>query len=67
MNRFLARQLLLDKIESARRMRADAERARVEKLRRQNRGRSRGATQRMLDDKSRHADKKKLRRGVEFD
>ena len=61
MNRFLARKLLLDKIESARRARAEAERAQVEKLRRQKRGRSRGAKQRMLADKSRHADKKKMR------
>ena len=64
MNRFLARKLLLDKIEAIRRSRAEAERARVEKLRRQKRGRSRGAKQRMLADKARHADKKKLRRGV---
>ena len=33
MNRFLARHLLLDKIEARRRTQADAERARVEKLR----------------------------------
>jgi len=67
MNRFLARKLLLDKIEAIRRSRAEAERARVEKLRRQKRGRNRGAKQRMLADKARHADKKKLRRGVGFE
>ncbi len=61
MNRFLARKLLLDKIESARRARAEAERSQAEKLRRQKRGRSRGAKRRMLADKSHHADKKKLR------
>src|SRR6185437_4827681 len=55
MNRFLARKLLLDKIESIRRERASAERARVEKARRQKRKRSKGAKERMLADKSRHA------------
>src|SRR5215510_6260318 len=35
LNRFIARKLLLDKIESDRRDRAAAERARIEKLRRQ--------------------------------
>src|SRR5438128_8974251 len=34
MNRFIARRLLLDKLEAARRSRAAAERARIEKLRR---------------------------------
>ena len=67
LNRFLARKLLLEKIESDRRARADAERARVEKIRRQKRGRSRGAKLRMLADKARHADKKRLRRRVELD
>src|ERR1041385_8218573 len=43
MNRFIARKLLLDKIESARRERANAERARIEKARRQKRKRSAGA------------------------
>src|SRR6185436_8837421 len=48
LNRFLARKLLLDKIEEDRKRRADAERARLEKLRRQKRGRSAGARERML-------------------
>src|SRR5262245_24912675 len=48
LNRFLARKLLLDKIEERRKSRADAERGRLEKLRRQKRGRSRAAKQRML-------------------
>lgn len=62
LNRFLARKLLLDKIEARRKSRADAERARIEKLRRQKRGRSRAAKQRILADKSRHAAKKESRR-----
>jgi protein subunit release factor B len=62
LNRFLARKLLLDKIEARQRARAAAERARVEKLRRQKRGRSRAARQRMLADKSHHRAKKESRR-----
>lgn len=62
LNRFLARKLLLDKIEARQKSRADAERARIEKLRRQKRGRSRAAKQRMLADKSHHAAKKESRR-----
>ena len=62
LNRFLARKLLLDKIEAVRRSRVDAERARMEKARRAKRGRSRAAKQRVLADKSHHAAKKSLRR-----
>jgi peptide chain release factor len=64
LNRLLARQLLLDKIEAARKARQEAERARLETIRRQKRGRSRGAKERMLADKSRHARKKVERRRV---
>jgi protein subunit release factor B len=66
-NRLLARGLLLDKIQSRRQSQADAERARVEKLRRQKRPRSRGAKERMLADKSRRAAKKGSRRRVDLD
>ena len=62
LNRIHARKLLLDKIEARQKARVEAERARVEKLRRQKRGRSRAAKQRMLADKSHQAAKKKLRR-----
>jgi protein subunit release factor B len=62
LNRFLARKLLLDKMEARQKSRADAERARLEKLRRQKRGRSRAAKQRMLADKSHHAARKESRR-----
>src|SRR5438093_11575399 len=41
-NRLIARGLLLDKIQARRQSQADAERARIEKLRRQKRPRSRG-------------------------
>ncbi len=61
MNRFLARQMLLDKIEEGRRAVAAAERARIEKVRRQKRPRSRGAKERILASKSRQSNKKRLR------
>jgi peptide chain release factor len=64
LNRFIARRLLLDKIEALKRGYVDAERARIEKIRRQKRRRSRRAKARMLADKSHHADKKASRRPV---
>jgi len=64
LNRFIARKLLLDKIESMRRERAAKERARFEKLRRQKRPRSRAAKERMLAQKSRHSAKKEFRKRV---
>ena len=67
LNRAIARQLLLDKIEARRRARADTERARIEKLRRQSRKRSHGAKNRMLADKARHSAKKGFRRSVPMD
>jgi protein subunit release factor B len=67
LNRFIARKLLLDKIESDREQRAAAERARIEKLRRSKRKRSRGAKERMLADKARQSQKKANRRSVSFD
>jgi protein subunit release factor B len=67
MNRFIARKLLLDKIESARRERAAAERARIEKARRQKRKRSGAAKDRMLANKARQSEKKKARRNLPLD
>jgi protein subunit release factor B len=67
LNRFIARRLLLDKLEALRKSRADAERARIEKLRRQKRKPSRGAKERMLADKSRRSFKKEFRRPVHSD
>lgn len=64
LNRFIARRLLLDKIEALQKGFVDAERARIEKIRRQKRKRSRRAKERMLADKSHHADKKESRRRV---
>ncbi len=62
LNRFLARKLLLDKIEELQTGRVAAEQAQIEKIRRQKRKRSRRAKARMLEDKVRHSQKKALRR-----
>jgi protein subunit release factor B len=64
LNRFLARHLLLDKIESQRKARADAERSRLEKIRRQKRQPSRAAKDRMRADKAHRAFRKEFRRRV---
>jgi protein subunit release factor B len=63
LNRFIARRLLLDKVEELRTGRVAADKARIEKIRRQKRRRSRRAKERMLADKARHAQKKASRRG----
>ena len=67
MNRFLARRLLLDKIERMQKGYVEAERAQIEKVRRQKRKRSRRAKERLLADKAHHADKKRLRSAVTTD
>src|SRR5947209_16499893 len=54
LNRFLARRLLLDKIEEHKNGFVAKERAATEKIRRQKRRRSRRAKQKMLADKSHH-------------
>ena len=64
LNRFIARRLLLDKIEERRNGFIAAQRAEIEKIRRQKRKRSRRAKDRMLANKSRQADKKAARRSV---
>ena len=61
LNRFLARRLLLDKIEERKKGYVAAE---MERIRRQKRKRSRRAKQRMLADKAHHAGKKAARRSV---
>src|SRR5260221_12738661 len=57
LNRFLARRLLLDKIEAHKNGFVAKERALTEKIRRQKRRRSRRAKQKMLADKSHHSAK----------
>jgi len=61
LNRLLARQILLKKIEESTLKNIREERARLEKLRRQNRKRSKAAKLRILERKRRHAEKKRLR------
>jgi protein subunit release factor B len=67
LNRFIARRLLLDKIEERKNGFIATQRAEIEKIRRQKRKRSRRAKNKMLADKSHHAGKKAARRPVSAD
>jgi len=60
-NRFLARRLLLDRIERLRTGLVSAEKARFEKIRRQKRRRSRRAQEKILEAKHIQSEKKSLR------
>ncbi len=62
LNRYLARQLLLRKIENLILGNLSAERKRIEKIRRQKRKRSKRAKLKVLEAKRRHAEKKMLRK-----
>jgi len=64
LNRFIARRILLDKIEGKQTGQVAVEVSRIEKMRRQKRKKSRRAKARMLADKSHRADKKASRREV---
>ena len=61
MNRFRARRILLDRIEKIKTGIVAAEKARVDKLRRQKQRRSRRAKEKMLDQKHLQGEKKVLR------
>ena len=63
-NRYRARQLLLEKIESTILGKLSREQARIEKIRRQKRRRSRRAKLKILESKRRHSAKKFLRARV---
>ena len=67
LNRFIARRVLLDKIEEKRNGYVAAQRAEIEKIRRQKRKRSRRAKDRMLANKSKQSAKKAARRPAAFD
>jgi protein subunit release factor B len=67
LNRFLARRLLLDKIEAKLTGAIAAQQQKIAKIQRQKRKRSRRAKARMLDDKSRHSEKKQQRSAVRPD
>ncbi len=67
LNRIIARQLLLDKIEARQQQRTAAERAQIELRRRQKRGRSRKVKERVLAEKSRQSVKKQSRRRADIE
>ena len=67
MNRYLARQLLLDKLQSQRQQARADERARVEKIRRQKRKRPHGVQLRILAEKAHRSARKAQRRTRNFD
>ena len=67
LNRFLARKILVDKIEEKFLGVRSAERKRIEKIRRQKRKRSKRAKEKMLAVKKRHSQKKSLRGPIQHD
>lgn len=64
LNRFLARRLLLDRIERIQTGVVSAEKQRIEKLKRQKRRRSRRAQEKILEQKHIQSEKKSLRAKV---
>lgn len=67
MNRVLARQLLLDKLEEKRSRQMADRREEIERLRRQKRKRSKAQKDVMLAEKSRRSQKKRNRRFTPMD
>lgn len=65
LNRYIARRLLLDKIEERQKGFVAAKRAEIERIRRQKRKRSRRAKDKMLANKAHHSEKKGLRGRIE--
>jgi peptide chain release factor len=61
LNRFLARRILADKIETIIRGKASEEEQRIAKIRRQKRKRSKRAKEKILADKRAHSEKKQAR------
>jgi protein subunit release factor B len=64
LNRFRARQILLQKIETMILGELSEEKQRIEKIRRQKRKRSKRAKLKVLEAKRRHAQMKALRQGI---
>ncbi len=62
LNRFLARRIMVNKIEATVLGKESEKEKRIEKIRRQKRRRTRRAKERMLKDKKMRSEKKKLRR-----
>ncbi|MBI2094919.1 MAG: peptide chain release factor-like protein [Candidatus Omnitrophica bacterium] len=67
LNRYLARRILVEKIETLFLGKASEERRRIEKIRRQKRKRSRRAKEKMLEEKHRRSEKKIWRGKVRED
>jgi len=62
LNRYIARRELCERLEEIRDGKKSARQQAQEKIRRQKRRRSRRSKNRMLNDKSKHAEKKNLRK-----
>lgn len=65
LNRYAARKILANKIETIILGRESEERKRIEKIRRQKRKRSKRAKEKMLRDKKMHSQKKEMRKKAE--
>ena len=65
LNRYAARKVLVNKIETMVLGRQSEERKRIEKIRRQKRKRSKRAKEKMLREKKIHSEKKYMRKKVE--
>jgi protein subunit release factor B len=67
LNRFLARRILLDKIEEQQKGFVAAERSRIEKIRRQKKKRSKRAKEKMLQQKHQRSETKDFRKSPGFE
>ncbi len=67
LNRFLARRILLDKIERLQKGIVSSEKERIEKIRRQKRKRSKRAKEKILKEKHHQTERKKLRSTIDID
>ncbi len=67
LNRFLARRILLDKIERLQKGIVSSEKERIEKIRRQKRKRSKRAKEKILKEKHHQTERKKLRSTIDTD
>ena len=61
LNRYLARKILVEKVEALVRGKESEEQQKIAKIRRQKRKRSKKAKMKMLEDKKKHGQKKKER------
>ncbi|MFH1259794.1 MAG: peptide chain release factor-like protein [Elusimicrobiota bacterium] len=66
LNRYLARRLLAEKIETLQLGRQSAEQQKIEKIRRQKRKRSKRAKEKVLQAKKIQSEKKEFRKSVKF-